>query len=151
MNWTTEMPGVSLDEARRKVGVTIRLPDASVAGAIKKVVLDDTASFESGQPGLLILFSSGVTLSIQHRPHDLDDVGSDFAPFTDGRPSAFETRTVDGVPVLTGEAGTQTTGHGENTVPSQVMWNEGSIGYGLTGPSADFGVERLVAIMRSFR
>jgi len=151
MKWASSMPGVSLDEARDKVGVPIRLPGEAAAGAIKKVVLDDTGSFETGQPGLLFLFGSGVTLSIQHRPHDLDDPGSGFALFTDGRTSMFETRTVDGVRALAGEAGTQTTSHGDNMVPSQVMWNEGEMGYRLTGPTDGFGVDRLIEVMRSFK
>lgn len=151
MNWTTSEPGVPLDEARDKVGVPIRLPDLAAAGQLKKVVLDGTASFETGHPGLLILFESGVTLSIQHRQHEMDWLGTDMAPYTDGRKSAFETRTVDGVLVRVGEAGIQTGSHGENLVPSQVMWNEGDMGYGLTGPTPEYGVDRLITVMRSFK
>lgn len=151
MNWASSMPGVSLDEARDKVGVPIHLPGEAAAGAIRKVVLDDTGSFEAGKPGLLFLFGSGVTLSIQHRAYDLDDLGSVSVPFTDGRTSMFEARTVDGGRVLAGEAGTQIASHGDNKVPSQVMWNDGGIGYRLTGPTDDFGVDRLIEVMRSFR
>ena len=155
-DWRGTVPSVTLDEALAQVGVPVSLPDESLVGTATYVALDPTGAFDSGHPGLLFMYMSGVQLSINHREADLSRAASQTvgSGFTDGRTSFLELRDVDGMQALVSEAGTQVVqrgSRGENQVPAQVIWNADGLAYRLVAPVNDQSSERLIAIMRTMR
>ena len=153
-DWRSTVPSVTLDRALAEVGAPVSLPDESLVGTATYIALDPTGAFDSGDPGLLFIYVSGVQLSINHREADLSRVASQTvgSEFTDGRTSFLELRDVDGMQALVGEAGTQVVlGGDENQVPAQVIWNADGLAYRLVAPVNDQSAERLIAIMRTMR
>jgi hypothetical protein len=141
--------GIPLDEARKRVGAHVSLPDTATVGDIEKVALDETDV--SGTPGLLVLYGSGIKLMIARNERDMTDLGAGAAPFTDGRSTAFELREIDGTQVLVGEAGRQIDSRGGDFMQSRNTWNQGGMAYSLISPSDDVTVDKLIAVMRTMR
>jgi hypothetical protein len=146
-----DIPGVPLQEALETVGRDVPLPDHSVAGLLQQAIVDPTAGDLDDHPGLYLIYKSGVELTVSRRTHELSDLGTGFAPFTDGRKTHFEPRVIGGMKALVGRAGLQKHSHGENYVPPMVRWNQSDLGYTLVGPTLEFAIEDLVQIMESTR
>lgn len=147
-HWSGSLPSIPLDEALSKVDGTVSLPDTSVVGTMVHVSSDPTAGSLDGTPGLLVLYSSGVELSVGYGVHELRE-SAEMAPFTDGRKTVNELRQIAGVPVLVTAPGTQTTSHRDNRVPALLAWNAGGLRYTLTASEENQSTDHLIAIMRT--
>lgn len=146
-----DIPGVPLEDALVTVGRDVPLPDPSIVGSLQKAIVDPTARDFDDNPGLYLIYESGVELTVSRRTHDLSDLGTGFAPFTDARKTHFEPHVIGGMKVLVGRAGLQEHSHGENYVPPMLRWNQSDLGYTLVGPTQEFAIEDLVQVMESTR
>ncbi len=149
-DFAASLKGVSLAEALREIGRYAPLPNEAIAGPLGKVVVDQTAGDPlQGNPGLFLIYRSGVRLTVNRRARDLSELGKSTIPFTDGRKTHFEPREINRTKVLVGRAGLQKTSHGDNEVPPMLLWNQSGLGYTLVGPTQDFAIDDLIAIMKS--
>jgi|GEM_PF-5432215 len=149
----TDAPSVDLATAFTKIGGPVTLPSTSSAGEISKVVVDETASDEEGNPGLLIQYASGIVLTVSPGETDLDAAASaEFAPFKDGRKRAADVVVENGRRIFVLQGGIQTARAGsEARVPSRVMWNQDGYTYSAIAESDTVTTGSLIRVMNSVR
>jgi hypothetical protein len=151
LDWDT--PGITLAEALSQMGGTVALPPASVVGEPQKVVLDETARDETGNPGLLILYSSGIKLMVSPGGTDLGrEAAADFAPFEDKRAKAFELVVDRGTPRMVTRGGVQVIrGGSRSEVMPRVTWNLDGYTYAAVGTSQDVTIGELMKVANGIR
>jgi hypothetical protein len=131
---------LTVEEAIGLTGMSISLPDPALVGEPVKVALNETVEDGQGRMGLLIRYSSGVTLSIEPgetAPERLLGRPSGSLPFTDGRTSTFQPETLADRKVLARLPGIQYSDAGESGVPAMLLWSLDGATYRLVdGPPA---------------
>lgn len=145
--------GIPLNEAIRRSGLAVTLPDDTLLGQPEKVVVDETSADASGRMGIMIRYSGGVKLKVGPSETDLAVLAGrpGAAPFRDGRARPFSEGQVKGLPALLLKEGTQTVrANAESEVPARIIWNMNGCTYQLESAEPRVTLDTLVRIASSF-
>jgi hypothetical protein len=141
----------SLGAAFALMGRTVSLPDTSVVGPIRKIVVDDMTNSRKDY-GLLVAYSSGVELAVEPGRYDwkAELLQAQDATFTDGG-AHYEVRTTAGRDTWIVRGGTQVLPSGEYGLQSSIAWNGPGVVYSLHATSASTTVDDLLRIAATVR
>lgn len=165
----TISPGVSLDEGLRRFGRNVSLPDPSLVGTPRKVVVDDSGESPSDYV-LLIGYDSGIKLEVEPGDHHVQKAlrgDYDFVQFSDGRRHPFEVQMIAGRKTVVRRRGTQVLPSGipgartrYYELPGLLMWVEDGLEYSLQDgsgstfaetPSTSISMDDLIRVAASIR
>ena len=135
-----------LDEALALVAVPVMLPDLDVVGGIDRVQLNETGADADGNPGLAVLYLSGIKLFIEHSPYDLNGPQGSGTTVGGSPGVVLETRLIDGEDVLVGEPDPNQDGQVDSG--ASLVWNHDGMGYMLIAPDG-VSTDELLDVMQS--
>lgn len=128
--------GLTLEDALRISRLTPELPSEAVVGKVRKVALNETVEDARGRCGFMVLYESGVRLSVEPGATDVADrvkQPSGVSPFRDGRRTVFDLSQVAGRPAMVRQPGEQMAQSAEIHLPALLLWSQDGLTYELAG------------------